>query len=257
MIRSWRRDCTLPAPSFRLDRFRPGIENLEDRSLPAVFNPLAAPPDGDLGSLRAAIIAANGNGQDDTFNLEIIVAANGKPIRIFDEAGQRLASFRPFGTAYKGAVRVAAGDVNGGGLDEIVFTRGGPVRVRIFNSAGAQVLPEISPVTAGHPFLAVGDIDQDQRADIILGDGAGSDFRVLDSSGSEILFVADPYGTDYTGGVRVAAVDADYDGEVEIVIAPGKNAGVQAKYFQGDGSPFGSFDVFASGATGFFVAGSV
>jgi hypothetical protein len=43
---------------------------LENRLVPAVFNPLPTTPDGALGSLRADIIAANGNGQDNTINLQ-------------------------------------------------------------------------------------------------------------------------------------------------------------------------------------------
>ena len=40
------------------------IEALEDRLVPTAFAPLAGTADGAAGSLRAAVIAANGNGQD-------------------------------------------------------------------------------------------------------------------------------------------------------------------------------------------------
>jgi hypothetical protein len=49
---------------------RVAIETLEDRRVPAVFNPLASASDGAPNSLRAAIIAANGNGQDNVINLQ-------------------------------------------------------------------------------------------------------------------------------------------------------------------------------------------
>src|SRR5262245_39929032 len=51
-------------------RHRLTIEALEDRTMPAVFNPLVAAADGAAGSLRAAVIAANSNGQSDVFNLQ-------------------------------------------------------------------------------------------------------------------------------------------------------------------------------------------
>jgi predicted outer membrane repeat protein len=52
-------------------KFRPTFECLEDRTAPAVFNPLAATADGAAGSLRADIIAANANADtSNTFNLQ-------------------------------------------------------------------------------------------------------------------------------------------------------------------------------------------
>ncbi len=45
------------------------LEQLEDRSLMATFNVTAGVADGAAGSLRAAITAANSNGQNDTINL--------------------------------------------------------------------------------------------------------------------------------------------------------------------------------------------
>lgn len=47
-----------------------GVEPLEGRLAPATFAPLASAVDGAAGSLRAAIIASNGNGQDDTITLQ-------------------------------------------------------------------------------------------------------------------------------------------------------------------------------------------
>src|SRR5690242_3186840 len=46
------------------------IEALERRSLLAAFNPLASATDGAVNSLRAAIIAANANSQNDTISLQ-------------------------------------------------------------------------------------------------------------------------------------------------------------------------------------------
>ena len=40
------------------------LESLERRTLFATFNPLAAAVDGAIGSLRAAVIAANANHQN-------------------------------------------------------------------------------------------------------------------------------------------------------------------------------------------------
>jgi hypothetical protein len=43
---------------------------LEQRTLLASFTPLVAAADGAVNSLRAAIVASNGNGQNDTITLQ-------------------------------------------------------------------------------------------------------------------------------------------------------------------------------------------
>jgi hypothetical protein len=50
-------------------RRKPCLETLEDRLVPATFNASALAADGAAGSLRAAVIAANSNGQDNVINL--------------------------------------------------------------------------------------------------------------------------------------------------------------------------------------------
>lgn len=60
------------------------LELLEDRHMLATFNPLPTDPDGSPGSLRAAIIQADSNGQDNTINL----AAGTYQLSIANSAGQ-------------------------------------------------------------------------------------------------------------------------------------------------------------------------
>jgi hypothetical protein len=61
-----------PHPRRRLPaRRRPLLEVLEDRLAPATFNPLPNVADSTMGNtLRADIIQANGNGQDNVINLQ-------------------------------------------------------------------------------------------------------------------------------------------------------------------------------------------
>src|SRR5262249_20593625 len=51
-------------------RSRPAVEALEDRSLPAIIAPSSAAADGQANSVRAAVIEANRNNQDDTITLQ-------------------------------------------------------------------------------------------------------------------------------------------------------------------------------------------
>src|SRR5262245_26304285 len=57
-------------PSRRHGRPRPAVEALEERTAPAVFHPLAAAADGSPGSLRDAVVRANGNGRNNTLVLQ-------------------------------------------------------------------------------------------------------------------------------------------------------------------------------------------
>ena len=70
MLRLFRKTAVLHTACSSHRRFRPALDVLEDRLAPAVFNASASAPDGAPGSLRAAVIAANGNGQDNVINLQ-------------------------------------------------------------------------------------------------------------------------------------------------------------------------------------------
>ena len=56
----------------RRSRLRPrlGLEALEDRTVPAAFSPTSFADDFSVNTLRGAIVAANGNGQDDVITLQ-------------------------------------------------------------------------------------------------------------------------------------------------------------------------------------------
>ena len=54
-----------PASPAGRARFRPLLEALEDRLTPTKFFPAAGVADGGCRQLRAAIITANGNGEND------------------------------------------------------------------------------------------------------------------------------------------------------------------------------------------------
>src|SRR5262245_22850697 len=69
-VANWFRRPFRAAPKSRRPARAPlSVEALETRLAPAAFAASAAAADGAAGSLRAAIIAANGNGQDDVITL--------------------------------------------------------------------------------------------------------------------------------------------------------------------------------------------
>ncbi|MCX6779061.1 MAG: putative glycoside hydrolase [Candidatus Magasanikbacteria bacterium] len=122
-----------------------------------------------IGGVNLALGDVNADGA-----LEIIAGQtkNRSQVRIFSLAGKQLgASFYAFGSAFRGGVNLAAGDINGDGKDEIVAGAGtGKPEIRMFNEKGKQVtrsfLGAASSVKAGIK-VATADVDDDGVAEII------------------------------------------------------------------------------------------
>src|SRR5437867_516006 len=102
------------------------FEVLEPRDLLAIFNPLAGALDGSPGSLRAAIIAANSNHQNDTINLQ----SGNYALTIANVAGQENAAAQgdlDLTEANRSITFVGAGQgtttIDGGDLDRVCQIR--------------------------------------------------------------------------------------------------------------------------------------
>ena len=186
-------------------------------------------------------------------------------VKKFDPAGNL--SFFAYAPTFTGGVRVAAGDVNGDGVADIITGAGpgaGP-HVKVFNGANQSELASFFSYGAsftGGVFVAAGDLDGDGRADIITGAGAGAGPHVKVFSGrtgAELRsFFA--YPPQFTGGVRVAAGDVNGDGFADIITGAGAGAGPHVKVFDGrSGIDIRSFFAYAPQFTGgvFVAAGDL
>ncbi|MFM7148562.1 MAG: FG-GAP repeat domain-containing protein, partial [Gemmataceae bacterium] len=137
----------------------------------------------------------------------------------------------PYGTSFRGGVRVASADVTGDGHADVITVPGPGMAawVRVFDGRDGMPVPGpigrflgfASSVTTG-AFVSAGDVDADGRADVILGTDAGTIARVRIFNGANATFMRMivPFGG-FTGGVRVAAADVNGDGRAEVVTAPG------------------------------------
>jgi hypothetical protein len=160
--------------------------------------------------------------------------------------------FLAYEPTFYGGVRVATGDLDGDGVDEIVTApgRGRAGFVRVWTQAGVELtaysLYPYGTRYTGGVEVTLGDVNGDGLADIITSMSSGKNAVVK-------AFLVDPLGPDpvpdaayrsfvpfpgrYTGGVNVAAADlgtyvdgvktsALPDGKSEVVV--GSNAGMPA-----------------------------
>src|SRR5438045_1027626 len=148
------------------------------------------------GGVRVAAGDVNGDGPAD-----IITGAGPGGSQVIVYSGKDLSvlkSFLPFGGNYTGGVYVAAGDVNGDGLDDIIVGAGtGPSTVIVFNSKDGSVHQDFFafPNSTGGVRVAGTDLDGDGNADILAATGPGDSSRVRGFKGTTPASLADfiPY----------------------------------------------------------------
>jgi hypothetical protein len=195
------------------------------------------------GGVRVAVGDVTGDGVPD-----IITAPGpgmGALIRVFDgRIGNRfrgpLASFLAYSGFIRGGVFVAAGDVNGDGIADIIVgpDSGAPPLVRVFDGKTGKTLQSFfaySPLFTGGVRVAAGDVNGDGKADIITaaGPGGGPQVKVFSGTNLDLLQSFFAYDPTFTGGVYVAAGDVNGDGRADIVTGAGPGAGPQVKVFDG------------------------
>ncbi|WP_372723390.1 Ig-like domain-containing protein [Novipirellula sp.] len=202
------------------------------------------------GGVRVASGDVNGDGTPD-----IITgpgAGGGPHVKVFDGAsGATLHSFFAYDPQFTGGVFVAAGDVSGDGIDDIITgagSGGGP-HVKVFSgTTGVEVASFFAfPNTfTGGVRVATGDVNGDAQADIIVGagPGGGPHVRVFDGHTANQLpptgvipadqILSDFFAFDqgFLGGVFVAAADLNGDRLDDIVVGAdqaGSNNGGHVK----------------------------
>lgn len=181
-------------------------------------------------------------------NTRIVTGAGfsgGPQVRQFNQLGDlQHPGFFAYQEYVRNGVKVAAGDVDGDGKDEIITGTGdgsGP-HVRIFEADGSVQSPGFFAYQKhfrGGVNVATGDLDGDGIDEIIAGAGVngGPHIRVFDNDGNPKLtagfFAYDPA---FRGGVTVAAGDIDGDGNDEIIAGAGTGGGPHVRMFEGDGT---------------------
>jgi hypothetical protein len=237
----WIQSASRRTPARRGAQKKLNLLRLEDRAVPAIVGVIGSGP-----------------------------GINGTVV-VFDETGATVATFNPY-PGFTGGVNVAAGDITGDGVLDIVTGAGpgGGAHVLVFDGAGLMggittPLYSLIPVygTLATPFLGgvfvgAGDLDGDGFADVVTGPGEGGGphvkgFNVAVDGNNAInnsmvefnaySFVG-PTGVPFTFGVRVALGDFGGDnggvagskflGDAEIATAPGPGGGPHVTFWDYD-----------------------
>ncbi|MFM8494443.1 MAG: FKBP-type peptidyl-prolyl cis-trans isomerase [Planctomycetia bacterium] len=168
-------------------------------------------------------------------------------VRVVDPAtGSVRTQFDAFPGGYRGGVQAVLGDLDGNGLSEIIVTPGKGIAgvVKVFTLGGVELtsyqITPFGPQWTGGVNLAVGDVDGDRLADIVVsratGDGEVRVFRTAAAATPGQFATIRPFAANFVGGSSVAVGDfgtfangttvdaAKADGRLEIVVGRGPTA---------------------------------
>lgn len=178
--------------------------------------------------------------------------------------------FYAYSSAYTGGVRVATGDVNGDGYEDLITGTGvgGGPHIKVFDLRGGTPVEVASffafePTFMGGVNLATGNINGDAYADIIIGAGTGGGPRVKVFNGAAGHLVRSlvpsmdffAYDPGFRGGVVVASGDRDADGVDDVITGAGVGGGPNVRSFNAAATMIDNFFAFSPNiTTGIYVA---
>ena len=204
---------------------------------------------GWTGTIRTVVADFNGDGYSD-FAYGTGPGADAL-VRIVNGAtGNDLVSPTSVLDGFRGGIFLAAGDVNRDGAAELAVSAdaGGGTRVSVFQVSNGQLAIKANFIAFGDPVfrggsrIAMGDVNRDGYADLVVGAGVGGGPRVAIYDGNSIFsgtprslvpdfFALDP---DLRSGVFVTVGDLDGDGYADVIYSTGNSGGPRVKILSGE-----------------------
>jgi hypothetical protein len=201
---------------------------------------------GFAGEIRTAAGDFTGDGVADL----VVATGPGRAtqVRVLDGVTlQVLHSVDPFEAAFTGGVFVAVGDLTGDGLADLAIApdEGGGPRVRVFDGQSFGQLADFfgidDPAFRGGARTALGDLNGDGRADLIVAAGFGGGPRVAAFDGKQLASTGGPklFGDFFAfepalrNGIYVAVGDVNGDGFADLVAGGGPGGGPRVYILDG------------------------
>lgn len=162
---------------------------------------------------------------------------NGDFVRVFDNNGdQSKSGFFAYIDKYPPSSQILISDIDNDGQDETLVNSAGLISIY----KGGMKIKEFKPYDGlfkGEISFAVADLDGDGNREIITGAGSGGGphVRVFNRDGKPLIGGFFAYDNKFRGGVKVAVMDLDGDGNLEIITAAGAGGGPHIRVFTKDG----------------------
>jgi hypothetical protein len=214
----------------------------------------------DSGSLTSTIATVTIDVTRPPDGLTVVGAGEGggPHVKAFNaRTGELVASFFAYDPSFTGGVRVAAGDIDGDGIPDIITGAGvgGFPHIKVFSGKDLSLIASFfafDQAFAGGVTVASGDIDGLPGDEIVVGAGAGGgpNVRTFKLVNGRIEQLAGPLGSffaydpSFTGGVNVAVGNFDGLPGDEIITGAGFFGGPHVKVFSNTKGVIASFFAF-------------
>ncbi len=146
-------------------------------------------------------------------------------VRVYKRDGTVLWKRQPFKRPSRRGVDVAAGDMDGDGVDEVIVGMRAGAKSKVIQLSGegkrGVVVRVFDKKYRGGVNVATGDTDGDGVDEIIVGTGGGitGTVRVIESTGEKSTRELSPFGKKFTGPIDVSSTDWEEDGKDEIMVS--------------------------------------
>jgi hypothetical protein len=220
------------------------VVTIADPDTGAVLARFLAYDDAFRGGVNVAVADVNGDGVPDV--LTGAGKGGGPVVKAFSGTdGRQLFSTFAFEPTFTGGVSVAAGDLDGDGVAEIVVGAGpgGGPRVRVFRGGTGAVVRDFfafESTFTGGVNVAVGNFATGPAIVATPGAGGGSVVKLFAGSDGSLVNSFEVFESAYRSGLNVAVSDANGDGTADVVLGAAVGSS-RVRAITAAGAELGSF----------------